>query len=98
MLEGRRCHSPDCAPVRRLLSDVGATFVEVKEQVDHYYHLPAIGDVDGTRRLKLRAESGKRQLIYYCDVQDTNARVSRFQLWEVRDPQIKEVLDAALGI
>ena len=92
-----KAYCPDFEPVRKLLGDAGATFVEVKEQVDHYYHLPSTGDVDGTRRLKLRVEKGNNQLIYYCDVQETNARVSRIQLWEIRDPQIKEVLDASLG-
>ena len=92
-----KAYCPDFAPVRQLLRNVGATLVEVKEQVDYYYHLPSIGDVDGTRRLKLRVESGKRQLIYYYDRQETNTRISRFQLWEIRDPQIEEVLDVALG-
>ena len=92
-----KAYCPDFAPVRKLLLHVGATRVEVKEQIDHYYHLPSIGDVDGTRRPKLRVESGKRQLIYYYDRQETNARISRFQLWGIRDPQIKEVLDVALG-
>ena len=93
-----KSYCPDFEPVRKLLRDVGATLVEAKGQVDHYYHLPAIGDAVGTRRLKLRVENGKKQLIYYYDVQETNARVSRFQLWELRDSQMKEVLDAALGI
>ncbi len=93
-----KAYCPDFKPVRKLLRDVGATFVEVKEQVDYYYHLPAVGNAAGTRRLKLRVEDGKWQLIYYYDVQETNDRVSRFQLWDMCDTQIREVLDAALGI
>ena len=72
--------------------------MDVKEQVDYYYRLPPTEDVEGTQRLKLRVENGNEQLIYYYDRQETNARVSCFQLWEVRDPQIKEALDVALGI
>lgn len=93
-----KAYCPNFDPVRKLLRDVGATFVEVKEQVDCYYHLPAVGDAQRTRRLKSRVENGKKQLIYYYDVQKTNARVSRYQLWELRDSRILEVLDAALGI
>ena len=93
-----KAYCPDFEPVRKILRDVEATFVEAKEQVDYYYHLPAVGNAEGTRRLKLRVENGKKQLIYYYDVQETNDRVSRFQLWDMCESQIREVLDAALGI
>lgn len=92
-----KTYCPDFEPIRTLLRDFGATLVEAKEQVDYYYHLPDIGGVDGTRRLKLRVENGERQLIYYYDRQETDARISQFQLWEIGDPQIVEVLDVALG-
>ena len=36
------CH--DFTAIRRLLQAHGAVFVEIKEQVDHYYHLPAADD------------------------------------------------------
>jgi len=89
---------PDFEPIRRLLQGSGAVFVEVKEQVDYFYRLPSNDDCGGTRRLKLRAEKGNRQLIYYHDRQEGNARTSAFQLWDVKDPQIQEVLTVALGI
>ena len=92
-----KAYCPDFAPVRELLRELGATFIEVKEQIDHYFHLPDVGEEEGTRRLKLRVESGERQLIYYWDRQETNTRISRFQLWEVHDPQVVEMLNAALG-
>ena len=92
-----KAYCPDFAPVRQLLRDGGATLIEVKEQVDHYYHLPAIGDGKETRRLKLRLEDGKRQLIYYCDLQEKNTRISRVHIWEVHDTQVTAVLDIALG-
>ena len=92
-----KAYCPDFAPVRQLLRDGGATLIEVKEQVDHYYHLPAIGPEEGTRRLKLRIEGEKRQLIFYRDRQETNARISHVHIWEVHDPQVTDVLDVALG-
>ena len=52
-----KAYGPDFEPVRKLLRDVGATFVEAKEQVDYYYHLPAVVDTEGTRRLKLRCRN-----------------------------------------
>jgi adenylate cyclase, class 2 len=93
-----KTYCPDFTPVRQLLRDLGAAFIGVKEQVDFFYHLPVIGDEEGTQRLKLRIEDGKRQLIYYYDRQETGVRTSRFQLWEAHDLQVKEVLDAALGV
>ena len=92
-----KAYCPDFTPIRQVLRDVGANLVEVKEQVDHYYQLPASRKEHGARRLKLRVENEKRQLIYYRDHQEAGTRISRFQLWEVHDPQVIEVLEAALG-
>ena len=89
---------PDFVPVRHLLEDLGATLIEIKDQVDSYYHLPAGDGGAGTRRLKLRNEKGKQELIYYCDVQVDGARTSRFQVWELDDIQIGAALEASLGV
>ena len=89
---------PDFAPVRQPLTGCQASFVEVKEQVDYYYHLPA-SSIDGeTRRLKLRVEKGTGEVIYYRDRQENDARTSRFQLWDVTASPTKEILDAAVGV
>ena len=93
-----KAYRENFATVRRLLQDHGAIFVETKEQVDHYYHLPAHDALDGTRRLKLRVEHGKGTLIYYCEGQERGARTSRFQISEADDPLMGEVLEAALGV
>ena len=93
-----KAYCDDFATVRRLLSDHGAAFVEVKEQVDHYYRLPPGDADDGTRRLKLRIEHGRGELIYYCEGQDRGARTSRFQTASTDDPLMGDVLEAALGI
>ena len=92
-----KAYCDDFATVRRLLREQGAVFVEVKEQVDHYYHLPVGNDVEGTRRLKLRIEHGKGELIYYCERQEAGARTSRFQTAEANDSRVGDVLEAALG-
>ena len=92
-----KVYCPDFAPVRQFLREDGATFIEIKEQVDTYFHLPDLGEDGGARRLKLRVEGDKRELIHYRDHQEINTRVSRFQLWEICDPQVIEVLEAALG-
>ena len=93
-----KAYCDDFATVRRLLQGQGAIFVEVKEQVDHYYHLPAGNSNEGTRRLKLRVEKGKGELIYYYDRQEAGARTSRFQIAEADDPHMGDVLAAALGV
>ena len=92
-----KAYCPDFVPVRQLLKDDGATFIETKEQVDYYYHLPELGNDEGTRRLKLRIEGKKKELIYYEDYQETDTRVSQFQLWQMPGHELLEVLDAALG-
>jgi adenylate cyclase class 2 len=93
-----KAYCPDFVPVHQLLQGLGAAFVGTKEQVDFFYHLPATLDEQGTRRLKLRIENGNPQLIYYYDRQETGARTSQFQVWEVQDSQVQAVLEAALGV
>ena len=92
-----KAYCPDFEPVRRVLREWEAVFIEVKGQVDYYYHLPESADIGVTRRLKLRVEKGKRQLIYYVDRQEGGARTSRFQIWDINDPQLEEALDESLG-
>ena len=87
----------DFAPVREILREQGADFVEVKEQIDYYYVLPAGDDSDGTRRLKLRREKGTGTLIYYRERQEAGARTSRIHMALAADPDMRDVLEAALG-
>ena len=89
---------PDFMPVRKLLSELGAEFVGAKEQLDFFYRLPVAQKQDETQRLKLRIEDDKRQMIYYYDRNETGDEISQYQLWQVSDPLLKEVLDAALGV
>ena len=88
----------DFAIARQLLSDDGAVFVETKEQVDYYYRLPPDTAADGNRRLKLRIEDRRRELIYYCEGQESGERTSRFQFAAADDPMKETDLAAALGV
>ena len=92
-----KAYCPDFAPVRAILREQSAEFVEVKDQVDHYYRIPPADEDGGTRRLKLRVEKGKRTLIYYWDRHEAGARTSRYRLAEADDPRIGEMLETALG-
>ena len=93
-----KAYCDDFDTARRLLREDGAAFVEVKEQVDYYYRLPLMNSNGGTRRLKLRIEKGKGELIYYCEGQEAGARTSRFQTASADDPLMGDVLAAALGV
>ncbi len=93
-----KAYCNDFTTARQLLRGHGAAFVEVKEQVDYYYRLPPADSADGTRRLKLRMEHGKGELIYYCEGQEAGARTSRFQTASTDDPMMRDVLAAALGV
>ena len=93
-----KAYCPDFKPVRSVLRGLEAAFIEVKHQTDFFYHLPPDVNVAGTRRLKLRVEEGKTEVIYYCERQENGARASQFQVWEITDAPVKEILDGALGV
>ena len=92
-----KAYCPDFAPVRAILREQSAVFVEVKEQVDYYYNLPDGEDSQGTRRLKLRVEKGTGTLIYYRERQEAGARTSQVRMSPADDPGINDVLQTALG-
>ncbi len=92
-----KAYCRDFEPVRAILREQSAEFVEVKEQVDYYYRLPPADDSGGTRRLKLRVEPAASELIYYIEGQEDGARTSRFRIAAVDDPAMAGVLEAALG-
>ena len=92
-----KAYCPDFGPVRQILRDKGAVFIETKEQVDRYFHLPELAGGEGIRRLKLRREGERSEIIYYRDHQEVDTRVSHFQLWPMPDPGTIEVLEAYLG-
>ncbi len=93
-----KAHCPDFSPVRRLLEEFGATQVEVKEQLDYFYHLGVTEGGKATQRLKLRIENEEKLFLYYYDRKDRDIGATQFQLWEIGDIQMKSILDAALGV
>ena len=105
----RRC--PDFRPIRRILRGLGARASPPKTQVDTYYRLPngpgrlppnegylPAETGQGPRRLKLRVERGKRQLIYYTDVYADGLRAVRYVIADAADPKMRALLDSALGV
>ena len=93
-----KAYCPDFGPVRRILRDRGVVFIETKEQVDRYYHLPELAEGEGARRLKLRTEGERSELIHYRGHHEADTRVSHFQLWPLPDSGTIGVLEAALGM
>ena len=93
-----KCFCPDFRPVRRILRQLGASRHSVKTQTDYFFHLPETPPGPGTKRLKMRFEIGRRELIYYYDRRDSGHGSVDFQLFDVRGTNVKDVLEAALGI
>lgn len=89
---------PDFEPIRDILKNQGASYIDNKDQVDYYYNLPDPVMKDGTRRLKVRLEDNSAQVVYYVEGEESGARTSRFQVWGLNGVQTKEMLDAALGV
>jgi len=89
---------PDFQPIRHILTSLGATCVEQKEQIDYFFWLPIRADAPASRRLKLRVENQQPRWIYYYDRSQDSSSLVTFQRFEVCDPIIKDILATALGI
>ncbi len=89
-------HCSDFRPIRQVLRQIGATLVERKRQVDYFFNLPTPSP--GFRRLKLRIEPKGSELIYYYDRHRRGSRWVEFQVFPLRDPLVKQLLVAALGV
>lgn len=93
---------PDFAPIRQILQELGAQLESHTEQTDLFFFVPGSAAQQETRRLKLRIEDGKPRCVYYYDKDDLmqssrSGKVS-FQRFDVSDPVIQDVLEAALGV
>ena len=93
-----KAYCPDFGPVRRALTDLGASYVEHTDQVDYYYNLADTPEGGSRRRLKVRIDKDAPQVIYYEEGQDSGARTSSFRVWGLNGHETKEMLDAVLGI
>lgn len=88
----------DFRPIRGVLREIGATLIGRKQQVDYFFFLPDSPGKATSRRLKLRIDDGRPRLIYYYDRNEPDSRSVEFQVFEVSDPAIKDVLEGALGV
>ena len=88
----------DFRAIRKALRKIGATLVGQTDQVDYFFFLPDSPGQADSRRLKLRIDDGKPRLIYYYDKNQPDSRAVEFQVCEVSDPHIKDILEAALGV
>ena len=93
-----KAYCPDFGPVRRALTDLGASYVEHTDQVDYYYNLADTPEGGCRRRLKVRIDKDAPQVIYYEEGQDSGARTSSFRVWGLNGHETKEMLDAVMGI
>jgi len=89
---------PDFQPIRRILTDIGAVWMEQTEQTDYFFRLPIRQDAPASCRLKLRVENHQPRCIYYYDREQDRSPIVTFQRFEIRDPAIKDILATALGI
>ena len=93
-----KAYCPDFSPIRRILRELGAKQVELKEQLDFIYNLPGTEEEVRTRRLRLRIENNHKQFLYYYDRRGGDVGAATFQIWEICDPNIQKILDTALGV
>jgi len=94
-----KAYCPDFDPIRKVLSEHGATHLDHTEQVDYYYNLASDRDTETNRRLKVRIDGvGPPQVIYYVEGQEEGARTSSFRVWGLNGLETKDMLDAVLGI
>jgi adenylate cyclase class IV len=89
---------PDFQPIRRILTSIGAVWMEQTAQSDYFFRLPIHPDAPASRRLRLRVENHQPRCIYYYDRAQDHVPIVTFQRFEMRDPVMQDILATALGI
>ena len=89
---------PDFQSIRRILTSIGAVWIEQTEQSDYFFRLPIRPDAPASRRLKLRVENHQPRCLYYYDRAQGRSPLVTFQRVEMRDPVMQDLLVTALGI
>ena len=86
----------DFLPVRRMLKQLGARHTATKQQTDTFLR---VGDADGNRfrRMKVREEQRRTQLIGYSDTYADGLRSVDYQVAEITRA-VKNLLVGALGV
>ena len=89
---------PDFQPIRRILTSIGAVWMEQTAQSDYFFRLPIRPAAPASRRLKLQVENHQPRSIHYYNREQDRSSIVTFQRFEIRDPAIKDILATALGI
>lgn len=88
---------PDFSPIRKVLSEIGAKKVVVKNQKDYFFNLPAN---KLNPRLKLRIEGKNQTLVYYerPNFEANKANPAKVILYPTKDKKILIFLSSVLGV
>jgi adenylate cyclase class IV len=89
----------DFSAIRKILKNIGAEKIAIKNQKDYFFHLPRIKTGDSPR-LKLRIEKDSKVLIYYerPKFQKGKDTTSKVKFYPVTDNQLLPFLKETLGI
>lgn len=89
----------DFSAIRKVLKNIGAEKVVIKNQKDYFFHLPK-NKTGESARLKLRIEKDSKTLIYYerPKFQKEKDTVSKVKFYPVTDNQLLPFLKETLGI
>jgi len=82
---------PDFRPIRHALGTLGVSFQRNCCQIDYVFLVPG----NESRRVKLRIENEK-QFVYLYDRDQPDYSPNDFQLFELNDPRIKDIIAAIL--
>lgn len=89
----------DFSAIRKVLKNIGAEKVTIKNQRDYFFYLPK-AKTGESPRLKLRIEKDAKTLIYYKrpKFQKGKNTVSKVKFYPVADNQLLPFLKETLGI
>ncbi|MDO8260423.1 MAG: class IV adenylate cyclase, partial [Candidatus Magasanikbacteria bacterium] len=88
---------PDFSPIRKVLSEIGAKKIIVKNQKDYFFNLPL---KKTNPRLKLRIEGKNQTLVYYerPNFKENKANSAKVILFPVKDKKLFKFLSETLGV
>lgn len=89
----------DFSTIRKILKNIGAEKVVIKNQKDYFFHLPK-NKIGESPRLKLRIEKDAKTLIYYERPKFRKGKdtTSKVKFYPITDNQLLPFLKETLGI